>query len=329
MRATGKSPGLDAKIRFKRTLRRNESNNKVDAMIWKGRRESSNVEDQRGGAGRKVAVGGIGTIVLALAIYFLGGDPTEILNTIQTDTTETASSYQGTKEENELAKFVSVVLADTEDIWSDIFRKQGAHYSLPKLVIYSGSVDSACGRSGRSTGPFYCPADQKVYIDLSFYNELQNKFKASGDFAMAYVIAHEVGHHVQTLMGTNRKVMSLRSRMSETEFNKQLVKLELQADYYAGVFAHFAERMKLLEKGDLEEALNAASAVGDDRIQKNTRGYVTPETFTHGTSEQRMKWFYKGFKSGTISGGDTFNDKDLQYKEPDKEPDEESDERSL
>ena len=286
-------------------------------MIWKGRRESTNVEDQRGGGGRKVAIGGIGTIVLVLAIYFLGGDPTQILNTLQNQTSETTTPYQGTEQENELAKFVSVVLADTEDVWSEIFRKQGEEYRLPKLVLFSGSVDSACGRAGSSTGPFYCPADTKLYIDLSFYNELQQRFKASGDFAMAYVIAHEVGHHVQNLMGTMNKVTALRSRLSEAEFNKYLVKLELQADYYAGVWSHYAEKMKVLEEGDLEEALNAASAVGDDRIQKSTRGYVVPDSFTHGTSEQRRNWFYKGFKLGTLTGGDTFKSEDSEAREED------------
>ncbi len=288
-------------------------------MIWKGRRESANVEDQRGGGGgRKVAIGGIGTIVLVLAIYFLGGDPTEILNTLQNQASESTSTpYQGSEQENELAKFVSVVLADTEDVWTEIFRKEGAQYRHPKLVLYSGSVESACGRGGRSTGPFYCPADAKLYIDLSFYNELQQRFKASGDFAMAYVIAHEVGHHVQNLLGTMDKVNALRSRLSETEFNKYLVRLELQADYYAGVWSHYAEKMKVLEEGDLEEALNAASAVGDDRIQQRTRGYVVPDSFTHGTSEQRRNWFYKGFQLGTLSGGDTFKSADLEAQEED------------
>lgn len=288
-------------------------NGEVDAMIWKGRRESSNVEDQRGGVSRRaVGVGGgLGTIVLVLAIYLLGGDPSAVLNNLQVNTPETASTYEGSAEENELAKFVSVVLADTEDVWSDLLQKEGIEYRMPKLVIYSGSVESACGRSGGSTGPFYCPADEKVYIDLSFYNELQTRFKASGDFAMAYVIAHEVGHHVQNLLGVLGKVNALQSRLGEAEFNRYLVRLELQADYYAGVWSHFAERMKVLEEGDIEEALTAASAVGDDRIQKNARGYAVPDSFTHGTSEQRSKWFYRGFKSGTIRDGDTFSAEDL------------------
>jgi uncharacterized protein len=276
-------------------------------MLWKGRRESSNVEDRRGRAPKIMLGGGIGTVILVLAIYFLGGDPTQILNNSQLTDSQTTSSYQGTAEENELAQFVSVVLAETEDVWTDLFRKEGADYTYPKLVLYSGSVQSACGFAGAATGPFYCPGDYKLYIDLSFFDELQKRFKAPGDFAMAYVVAHEVGHHVQTLLGINEKVMSLRSRLSEKEFNKYLVRLELQADYLAGVWAHYVKRMNLLEEGDIDEALNAASAVGDDRIQNSTQGYVVPDSFTHGTSEQRKHWFYKGFRSGDLRGGDTFN----------------------
>ena len=281
-------------------------------MLWKGRRESSNVEDRRGRAPKVMIGGGIGTIILALAIYFLGGDPTQILNNSQLDDSQTTSSYQGTAEENELAQFVSVVLAETEDVWTDLFRKEGVDYTYPKLVLYSGSVQSACGFAGAATGPFYCPGDYKLYIDLSFFDELQKRFKAPGDFAMAYVVAHEVGHHVQTLLGTMDKVMSLRSRLSEKEFNKYLIRLELQADYFAGVWAHYVKRMNLLEEGDIDEALNAASAVGDDRIQNNTQGYVVPDSFTHGTSEQRKQWFYKGFRSGDLRGGDTFNAEKLR-----------------
>jgi hypothetical protein len=276
-------------------------------MLWKGRRESSNVEDRRGRSPKVMVGGGIGTIVVILAIYFLGGDPTQLLNNVQLDNSQTTAPYQGTAEENELAQFVSVVLAETEDVWTELLHKEGANYSYPKLVLYSGSVQSACGFSGAATGPFYCPGDYKLYIDLSFYEELQQRFKAPGDFAMAYVIAHEVGHHVQTLLGIMEKVTSLRSKLSDEEFNKYLVRLELQADYFAGVWAHYAERMNLLEEGDLDEALNAASAVGDDRIQKSTQGYVVPESFTHGTSEQRKRWFDKGFRSGDLKGGDTFN----------------------
>jgi hypothetical protein len=280
-------------------------------MRWKGRRESSNVEDRRGGYSKGMVGGGIGSLILILAIYFLGGDPSQIMNTSQFDNQSTTSSYQGTAEENELAQFVSVVLAETEDVWTEIFRREGLTYQYPKLVLYTGSVQSARGFSSAATGPFYCSGDYKLYIDLSFYEELKNKFRAPGDFAMAYVIAHEVGHHVQTLLGINEKVNSLRSRLSEKEFNKYLVRLELQADYLAGVWAHYADRTNLLEEGDLEEALNAASAVGDDRIQKSMQGYVVPESFTHGTSEQRKRWFYKGFRAGNLDDGDTFGAENL------------------
>jgi hypothetical protein len=250
--------------------------------------------------------GGVGTIVLFLVIYFLGGDPTQLLETLSVDDSEVSSTYEGTREENELAQFVSVVLAETEDVWTELFQQNGRTYSFPTLVLYSGSVQSACGYGGAATGPFYCPGDQKLYIDLSFYDDLQEKLQAPGDFAMAYVIAHEVGHHVQTLLGITKQVMTLRSTLSDQDYKKYLVRMELQADYLAGVWAHHAERLKLLEPGDLDEALNAASAVGDDRIQKNSQGYVVPDSFTHGTSEQRKRWFYKGFHSGNLKDGDTF-----------------------
>lgn len=281
------------------------------AMKWKDRRASTNVEDRRGRPVKGMVGGGIGTIVLILVVYFLGGDPTQIMEMTQTGGPETSAPYQGTAEEEELARFVSVVLADIEDVWTELFRREGLQYRYPKLVLFSGSVESACGYAGAATGPFYCPGDNKVYIDLSFYQELQKKFQAPGDFAMAYVLAHEVGHHVQNLMGTMSEVMALRRRLDEKAFNQYMVRLELQADYYAGVWAHYAKRMDLLEEGDIEEALNAASAVGDDRIQKQTRGYVVPDSFTHGTSRQRKEWFYKGFRSGTIANGDTFSAKTL------------------
>jgi len=276
-------------------------------MKWKGRRQSANVEDRRGRSPKVLAGGGIGTLILVLAIYLLGGNPTELINTAQVTNQQSGAPYQGSEQENELAEFVSVVLAETEDAWTELFRRAGRQYEFPKLVLYSGSVQSACGYGSAATGPFYCPADHKVYLDLSFFQELQQKFGASGDFAMAYVIAHEVGHHVQTLLGINHQVQSQRSRLSTTDYNKLLVRLELQADYFAGVWAHYARRAKLLESGDIEEALNAASAVGDDRIQKAARGYVVPDSFTHGTSAQRMRWFQRGFQSGTIEEGDTFN----------------------
>ncbi|OCA92152.1 KPN_02809 family neutral zinc metallopeptidase [Pseudobacillus wudalianchiensis] len=279
-------------------------------MKWRGRRESTNVEDRRGRGGGTLIGGGIGGLILLLVFTFLGGDPTELMNGLQT-VDDNNTPYEETAAEKERSEFVSVVLADTEDVWSEIFRQEGLVYKEPTLVLYTNSVQSACGTSSASVGPFYCPGDQKLYIDLSFYDELQQRFHAPGDFAMAYVIAHEVGHHVQTLLGTSDKIMPLRQRMSEEEFNKYLVRFELQADYLAGVWAHHAQGMDLLEEGDLEEALNAASAVGDDTLQKQARGYVVPESFTHGTSEQRKRWFYKGFRSGSLKGGDTFNARDL------------------
>ncbi|MFD0050698.1 neutral zinc metallopeptidase [Actinomycetes bacterium NPDC127524] len=281
-------------------------------MKWKGRRESSNVEDRRGMGGKTLVGGGIGGIVILLLVTLLGGNPSDLLNgMINAPESGTNAPYEESAQEKELSQFVSVVLADTEDVWTDVFKKEGLTYKKPTLVLYSGSVDSACGTAGSAVGPFYCPGDQKLYIDLSFYEELKQKFKAPGDFAMAYVIAHEVGHHVQTLLGTTEKEMPNRQQVSQKEYNKYSVRLELQADYLAGVWASHAKDMNLLEKGDLEEALNAANAVGDDNIQKKAQGYAVPESFTHGTSEQRKRWFNKGFQSGTIEGGDTFSAKNL------------------
>ncbi|KZN98353.1 KPN_02809 family neutral zinc metallopeptidase [Pseudobacillus badius] len=280
-------------------------------MKWRGRRESANVEDRRGRGGGTLIGGGIGGLILILVFAFLGGDPADLMNGLQTTDDANTGTYEETEKEKELSQFVSVVLADTEDVWSEIFRQQGLVYKEPTLVLYTNSVQSACGTSSASVGPFYCPGDQKLYIDLSFYDELQQRFHAPGDFAMAYVIAHEVGHHVQTLLGTSDKIMPLRQQLSEEEFNKYLVRFELQADYLAGVWARHAEGMGVLEEGDLDEALNAASAVGDDTLQKQARGYVVPESFTHGTSEQRKRWFNKGFQSGSLTGGDTFNARDL------------------
>lgn len=279
-------------------------------MKWQGRRGSSNVEDRRGMGGKAVLGGGIGGVGLIFVLIFtlLGGDPSQLLGGLSG--TESVP-YEETEQDRELAEFVSVVLADTEDVWAEVFKEEGKVYEEPILVLYSGSVDSACGAATSAVGPFYCPGDQKLYIDLSFYQELQNKFQAPGDFAMAYVIAHEVGHHVQTLLGTSQKVHELRNRVSEEEYNKYSVKLELQADYYAGVWARHAQGMNVLEEGDIEEAMTAASAVGDDTIQKRSQGYVVPDSFTHGTSEQRKKWFYRGFESGNLKNGDTFNASDL------------------
>lgn len=283
-------------------------------MKWKGRQTSTNVEDQRGRGVKGVVGGGLGIagIIIAIIVTLLGGDPSQVINQVPPQGSENQTSYSASAEEEELAQFVSVVLAETETVWKKQFADEGLTYQNPKLVLYTGSVQSACGVAGSSTGPFYCPGDQKVYIDLSFFQELKDKFKAPGDFAMAYVIAHEVGHHVQNLLGVTDELNTLSKELTQEEFNSYLVKVELQADYLSGVWAHYAERVNLLEEGDLEEALNAASAVGDDRIQQNTQGYIVPESFTHGTSEQRKRWFLKGFDSGNMSGGDTFNTDDLQ-----------------
>jgi uncharacterized protein len=279
-------------------------------MRWKGRRESSNVEDRRRISPKGIVGGGIGGIVIIIVVMLLGGDPSSLLENVQLDNQST-TNYTESAEDKELAQFVSVVLAETEDVWHQIFNNENETYREPKLVLFNGKVESACGIAGSATGPFYCPGDEKLYIDLSFYEELQNRFNAPGDFAMAYVIAHEVGHHIQKLTGIMDQVNSLRSKLSEKEFNKYSVRLELQADFYAGVWAYYSERSDLLEEGDLEEALNAASAVGDDRIQKSMQGYIVPDSFTHGTSEQRKKWFYKGFTTGNINQGDTFNTDNL------------------
>lgn len=281
-------------------------------MKWQGRRGSSNVEDRRGVSGGKMIGGGTLGLILVLIVTLLGGGNVgDILGGLTATDSSSTAPYQQTAEEEELAQFVSVVLADTEEVWSDIFQQQGMTYEDPTLVLYTGTVASACGTATSAVGPFYCPGDAKLYIDLSFYDELQQRFKAPGDFAMAYVIAHEVGHHVQTLLGTSEQLNSLRKTLNEKEFNQYQVRFELQADYLAGVWANHAQGMNLLEEGDLEEALTAASAVGDDTIQKQAQGYAVPDSFTHGTSEQRKRWFYKGFNTGTIKGGDTFNAADL------------------
>ncbi len=275
-------------------------------MKWSGRRGSANVEDRRGMGGGKLVGGGIGGILILLLVTLLGGNPADILGNL-TGGSSQQSAYQGTAQEEELAQFVSVVLADTEEVWEELFRERGMQYKDPVLVLYSGSVSSACGRATSAVGPFYCPGDQKLYIDLSFYDELRRTFKAPGDFAMAYVVAHEVGHHVQTLLGTSAQMDALRQKLNETEYNRMQVKMELQADYFAGVWAHHAEDMEVLETGDIDEALTAANAIGDDTLQKQAQGYAVPDSFTHGTSEQRKRWFQKGYENGTIEGGDTFS----------------------
>jgi uncharacterized protein len=276
-------------------------------MKWKGREQSGNVEDRRGtGTGKMVAGGTIGTIVIVVIVWLLGGNPEQLINNLQVPGTEnTAVDSSVIRAEEELSQFATVVLKDTEDIWHLLFSRMGKTYSEPTLVLFSGSVESACGYSSSATGPFYCPGDNRVYIDLSFLQELQEKLHAEGDFAMAYIIAHEVGHHVQKLLGITARLQNMRSQVDEAEYNQNLIKLELQADFLAGIWAHYAQQTKdILEEGDVEEAVNAASAVGDDRIQMQTQGYVVPDAFTHGTSQQRKEWFLKGFRTGNLEDGD-------------------------
>ncbi len=277
-------------------------------MKWQGRRGSSNVEDRRGmSTGGKVIGGGIGTLVIVLLVYLLGGDPSSILNQ-GGSMTETSGLIESTEEENQMAQFVSVVLADTEEVWDKIFREAGSTYRKPTLVLFRDQVQSACGYATAASGPFYCPGDEKVYIDLSFCDDLQTKYGAQGDFAVAYVIAHEIGHHVQNLMGILDEVQSERQHLSEVRANQLTVRLELQADFLAGVWAHHASRMfNSLEAGDIEEALNAASSIGDDVLQKKYQGRVVPDSFTHGTASQRSSWLRKGWQTGDLNQGDTFS----------------------
>ena len=279
-------------------------------MRWKSGRRSSNIEDRRGlRISRRKVGGGIGTIVLVLVGLYFGIDPSELFN-LSTGGNGSQVHMQTaarSADENQLAEFVSVVLADTEDTWHAIFQQSGKHYREPKLVLFTDTVQSACGMAQAAMGPFYCPADQKVYIDLGFYRELRDRFRAPGDFAQAYVIAHEIGHHVQNLLGISDKVHQARSRMSRTQWNTLSVKLELQADCLAGIWAHHADRTRgILEAGDVEEALNAASAIGDDRLQRQSQGRVVPDSFTHGTSEQRARWFKRGLQSGQFGECNTF-----------------------
>ncbi len=267
-------------------------------------RPSENVQDRRG-MGPRLAMGGGGTLVLMLIIWALGGNPLSVLQPGATVGTGPAPTPAA---QDQQARFVQRVLGDTEDVWTDLFRKRRHAYTPAPLVLFSGATDSACGTAQSAVGPFYCPADSTVYIDLSFYDELSRRFGAPGDFAQAYVIAHEVGHHVQHLLGITDKVDAMRARMSTEEFNQLSVRLELQADYFAGVWAHHArEARDVLESGDVEEGLRAAAAIGDDRLQRQTQGRVVPESFTHGTSAQRVRWFKKGLDSGDMDGGDTFS----------------------
>lgn len=267
---------------------------------------------------KAVMGGGLGTVVLLVVMLLMGADPKALLDVAMQGVeqsgsgTATDGAAVPTAEQDELAQFVSVVLADTEKVWTEQFRLMGETYRVPQLVLFSGRVSSACGLASSATGPFYCPGDQKVYVDLSFYEELKQQFDAPGDFAQAYVIAHEIGHHVQKLLGITDQVDAMRGRVSKEQENEMSVRLELQADFLAGMWAHHADKnWKILEAGDVEEALNAASAIGDDRIQQRTQGHVVPDSFTHGSSAQRLRWFRKGLQTGDFKQGDTFSAKDL------------------
>ncbi|HID69222.1 MAG TPA: flagellar biosynthesis protein FlgM [Desulfobacterales bacterium] len=281
-------------------------------MLWKNGRRSSNVEDRRRiriPGGKKG--GGIGVLLLALVGMYFGIDPALILNMAggaPQGPSASVNSAPPTAEEQELAEFISVVLADTEDTWNKIFTEKGGKYREPKLVLFTGQVQSACGYAQAAMGPFYCPGDQQVYIDLAFYKDLRNQLDAPGDFAQAYVVAHEIGHHVQKLIGISDQVHQARQQLSKKDFNKVSVKLELQADCFAGIWANHADRVRnVVEPGDIDEALNAASHIGDDRLQKQSRGYVTPDSFTHGSSAQRVQWFKTGYQKGTLESCDTFS----------------------
>ncbi len=278
-------------------------------MRWKGRRGSTNIEDRRSARRRPTVVGGgLLGLILIVVVILLGGDPRPLLENIEVNPPgQQAGPAAVNPAEDEQARFVSVVLADTEEVWRDQFRALGSEYRDPTLVLFRGRVESACGFQSAATGPFYCPLDQQVYIDLSFFDEMDRRLAAPGDFAQAYVIAHEVGHHVQKLLGISDEVRNLQMRASKQQGNELSVRLELQADFFAGVWAHHAEeKWQILEQGDVEEALRAAAAIGDDRLQQQSRGYVVPESFTHGTSEQRSRWLVLGLKTGDMSAGDTF-----------------------
>ncbi len=285
-------------------------------MRWEGRRQSGNVEDRRGSGGGRGGMalgGGLGMLVLALVVWMLGGDPMALLQqTGGGGAGGTASEVQSTPEEERTVSFVKTVLADTEDIWNAEFARMNKTYEEPKLIIFRDNVQSGCGFAGAQMGPFYCPADRTIYIDLSFFRELHEKFGAPGDFAQAYVIAHEVGHHVQNLLGISSQVQQARQRASEVEANELSVRLELQADFLAGMWARKGQqKFDFLEPGDLEEALRAANRIGDDTLQKKAQGHVVPDSFTHGSAEQRMRWFKKGLQSDTFDINNTFSTRDL------------------
>jgi len=283
-------------------------------MKWLGRRGSGNIDDRRGMGGGGLALGGGGILIVILGLLF-GQDATQLLSQLPLGESSQQEGNVGSPTDD-AGKFADVVLADTDELWTAIFQEKGSSYERPTIVLFDNSVSSACGSASSATGPFYCPTDQKVYLDLTFQQELKDRFGAGGDFPMAYVIAHEVGHHVQNLLGTSDKVQQMRGQVSETEYNRLSVKLELQADFYAGIYANYINKLQqdgqsVLEDGDIEEALTAASAIGDDRLQKQSQGTVVPDSFTHGTSAQRMKWFKKGYETGDVNQGDTFSSSDL------------------
>jgi len=282
-------------------------------MRWRGERQSTNIEDRRGMSAGRVAVGGgLGTIVIMILALLFGVNPSQLFEQVPSDQQPgVQSSRPQNTQENELKEFVAVVLAKSEDVWTDMFRQNGRQYRKPTLVLFNDRVESACGIAGAAVGPFYCPGDEKFYIALAFYEQLRREFNAPGDFAQAYVVAHEVGHHVQKLLGISDRVDALQGRVNEVEANQLSVRLELQADFFAGVFARYVQNQGMLEAGDVEEALRAASAVGDDQIQRRTAGYVVPDSFTHGTSEQRLRWFKKGYETGDMRQGDTFATRSL------------------
>ncbi len=283
-------------------------------MRWLGGRESENVEDRRGSGGGGLAIGGgIGTVIIALVYMLLGGDPSEVLNRASSTGSPTmpGSPVRQPAADDQAAKFTKVVLGNTEDVWTKLLAGQGERYQPPVLVLFRQQTQSGCGVASEASGPFYCPGDQKLYVDLSFYDELKDRFQAPGDFAMAYVVAHEVGHHLQDQWGILDKVHRAQEQLGEVEANRLSVRLELQADFLAGVWAHHAQKMNnILEPGDIEEALTAANAIGDDRIQKAAQGYVVRDGFTHGSSAQRVYWFKKGFETGDMKQGDTFNSRE-------------------
>lgn len=280
-------------------------------MKWIGRRGSGNVQDRRGMGGQLAVGGGVLGVVYLIIQFFISGDPSDLQEQLQNINQPGAATEQ-TASEDSMAQFVSVVLADCEDVWNKIFKEEGMVYQEPTLVLFTNSTQSGCGFSSAATGPFYCPQDNKVYLDLSFAQELHDRFGVSGDFPIAYVVAHEVGHHVQYLLGTAAKVNQLQQQGNEKEANRLSVALELQADFYAGMWAHYNQQLNnALEPGDIEEALNAANAIGDDRLQKQSQGYVVPDAFTHGTSQQRMYWFRRGFETGDMSKGNTFAEMNL------------------